>query len=84
MELTREDWEIITEWGKLCNDDDELDLTNFRIMMQRQLASYVQVCACSAVLLILLPHSLARLRPRRPLLYPNHDAVSSRELCPGA
>ncbi len=47
MELTREDWEIITEMGKLCNEDYELDLTNFRIMMQRQLASYVQVCICS-------------------------------------
>ena len=42
MDLSYEDWNIITEDGGLCNEEGELSPLSFRVMLQRQLASYVQ------------------------------------------
>jgi hypothetical protein len=42
--LTEDDWTALTENGKLLNDseDGEIDPSNFRVMLQRQLSSYIQ------------------------------------------
>jgi voltage-gated sodium channel len=40
--LTEDDWTSLTENGKLLNENGEIGPSNFRVMLQRQLSSYIQ------------------------------------------
>ena len=40
LELTLDDWEHITEDGRLCNAQGNLDLDGFEVMLRRQLCIF--------------------------------------------
>ena len=40
IELTRDDWEHITENGRLCDEHEHMDLDGFQVMIRRQLCIF--------------------------------------------